>query len=53
MIELTEEQRRALDGTEQPPVVLDPETGEEASARTPGDVRENAAVPQTLGARVG
>jgi hypothetical protein len=29
MIELTEQQRQALNGTEQPPVVVDPQTGQE------------------------
>jgi len=29
MIELTEQQRQALNGSEQPPVVLDPQTGQE------------------------
>jgi hypothetical protein len=29
MIELTQEQRRSLAGAEQPPVAVDPETGQE------------------------
>ena len=49
MIELTDEQRKALDApTEQPPVVVDPRTKQRIPPDSSGDVRESPRLLETV-----
>ena len=52
MIELTEIQQRAIDMQEQPPVVVDPRTGQ-VPADPPGRIRNRAQHPEALRPRMG